>query len=169
MNEEHLNIYREGVTAWNQWREANPYIQPDLSSASLDSGADYIGANFSYAILYQATFADGTFRGADFDHADLRGANMSYADLRGANMSYADLTEAKLTEAKLNGTNLSQADLSQADLYGAHIFGTNLSTARNLTQLQLDTVLGCNDATLPNELVCNKRIILPPGSSLFDA
>ncbi len=163
MNEEHLNIYREGVTAWNQWREANPYIRPDLSSASL-GGADYRGANFSFAILHQASFADGTFSGADFSFADLRGADFSHADLRSANFSHADLTEAKL-----NAANLSHADLNHANLFIAHLFGTDLITARNLTQQQLDTVLGCNDATLPNGLVCNKRIILPPGYSLFDA
>ena len=167
MNEEHLNIYRAGVTAWNQWREANPYIQPDLSFASL-GGADYRGANFSFAILHQTTFADGIFSGADFSSADLSGADFSSADLRSADFSHADLSSADLSEARLNNTNFSDANLSEAGLKGAHLFATSLSTARNLTQQQLDTVLGCNDATLPDELVCNKRIILPPDSSLFD-
>jgi hypothetical protein len=29
-NAEHVNIIRQGVTAWNGWRHANPDVKPDL-------------------------------------------------------------------------------------------------------------------------------------------
>ena len=34
-NEEHLKILKQGVEAWNKWREKNPQITPDLSKADL--------------------------------------------------------------------------------------------------------------------------------------
>ena len=34
-NEEHLKILKQGVEAWNEWREKNPQITPDLSKANL--------------------------------------------------------------------------------------------------------------------------------------
>ena len=60
-NEEHLKILKQGVKAWNLWREENPNISPDLSGAYLS--------------------------GADLSRANLIGADLSVADLRGANLS----------------------------------------------------------------------------------
>ena len=36
-NEEHLAKLREGVEAWNTWREASPGVRPDLSEAKLSA------------------------------------------------------------------------------------------------------------------------------------
>jgi hypothetical protein len=43
-NPEHLAKLKEGVEAWNQWRNSNPSIKPDLSESDLD------GANLSEAL-----------------------------------------------------------------------------------------------------------------------
>ena len=42
-NEEHLKILKQGVEAWNEWREKNPQITPDLIKANL-TGANLSGA-----------------------------------------------------------------------------------------------------------------------------
>jgi hypothetical protein len=34
-NEEHLNLLKQGVVAWNEWRQKNPELIPDLSMANL--------------------------------------------------------------------------------------------------------------------------------------
>src|SRR5579864_6817578 len=34
-NPEHLNILKQGVETWNQWREEHPEIEPDLQEANL--------------------------------------------------------------------------------------------------------------------------------------
>jgi hypothetical protein len=52
-NEEHLAQLKQGVEAWNQWREANFGIQPDLSGADL-RGADLRQADLGGADLRQA-------------------------------------------------------------------------------------------------------------------
>jgi len=60
-NQEHLTIIKQGVNAWNKWRENNPRIQPDFS------GADIRGINFKGMNL----------AGADFNNAKagLRGGS----------------------------------------------------------------------------------------------
>ena len=62
-NEEHLKILKQGVEAWNEWREKNPQRTPDLSGANLIM-ADLSGANLNKAVLHAA----------DLYKADLTGA-----------------------------------------------------------------------------------------------
>jgi len=52
-NEEHLKILKQRVEAWNEWREKNPQITPDLSKANLIM-ADLSGANLNKAVLIGA-------------------------------------------------------------------------------------------------------------------
>jgi uncharacterized protein YjbI with pentapeptide repeats len=152
-DEEHLKIIRQGVAAWNDWREENPEA-PDLHGANLCE-ANLGWANLSGADLTWANLRRADLSGADLFRADLRGANLSRAnltgldltegpggpfsrgtDLRGANLRGANLREADLSEADLTGANLSEADLGWANLTGADLSAANLSEA-NLTGAQL--------------------------------
>jgi len=49
-NEEHLKILKQGVKAWNEWREKNSLITPGLTGADLYK-ADLTGANLYKANL----------------------------------------------------------------------------------------------------------------------
>ncbi len=113
-NEEHLQILEQGVKAWNQWREENPEIRPDLIEANLPK-ADLEEANLSRADL----------SGANLNGVDLSGANLSKADLSGASL----LEEVNLSMANLSEANLSGAYLSWAYLFAANLSGANLSRA----------------------------------------
>src|SRR5262245_5925005 len=108
-NDEHVALLKQGVVAWNAWREANPDIRPDLSGAELFWEKINIRANLSGANLSKARFV-----GAHLPHADL-----SEADLRGANFFEANLFKADLSEADLRGADLSEARLIGAYLYQA--------------------------------------------------
>ena len=44
-NAEHLKILKDGVAAWNKWRETANHLDPNLS------GADLTRANLSHANL----------------------------------------------------------------------------------------------------------------------
>jgi hypothetical protein len=47
-NEDHLEILRRGVEAWNAWREENPDIRPDLLEGGL-VGANLLGTDLGKA------------------------------------------------------------------------------------------------------------------------
>src|SRR5713226_5348220 len=66
----------EGGRLWNEWREKNPTVQPDLR-----------GANFSGAELGNADLV-----GADLSGANLREVDLTGGHLRKVNLAGADLT-----------------------------------------------------------------------------
>ena len=118
-NQEYLTQLARGLEYWNQWRNQNPRIRPDLS------GADFSGMNF---------------RGISLGEANLSGANLSEANLEGANLRRSNLAEANLNRADLTGTNLSGASLNKAILIGANLSGTFLNRA-NLSKATVgDTI-----------------------------
>ncbi|MEM9670654.1 MAG: toll/interleukin-1 receptor domain-containing protein [Pseudomonadota bacterium] len=94
-DEEHLEILKSGVKAWNKWREKNKDVIPDLSNAEISNTS-----------LYAINFIGANLSGADLSLTDL-----SVADLRGANLSNAALAAAVLRGTKLSGANLDGAIL----------------------------------------------------------
>jgi hypothetical protein len=147
-NPEHLKILRQGVAAWNRWRETlasdEDYLRPDLSNVNLFgaklskanltsvdlSGAYLRDANLNFAGLQSTRLAAAILTDAKLIGANLLGANLSGANLRKARLDHADLSAANLREAGLQETSLSDADLTRADLKGADL--TNATAGRNL-------------------------------------
>jgi uncharacterized protein YjbI with pentapeptide repeats len=143
-NPEHLEVLRQGVEAWNEWRRQHPkVIRPDLSEAEL-TGAGLSRVHLSGADLSFAKLSDTLLYGADLSHADLTAAalmkssltdaNLSHARLNSTNLSRADLfgadlANASLFDACLTGANMSRADLTNADLYLSILDSANLSGA----------------------------------------
>jgi uncharacterized protein YjbI with pentapeptide repeats len=113
-NQEHLDILKQGVEIWNQWRETFHEGTPDLSHADL-SHADLSHADLSHA---------------DLSHADLSHADLSYAYLERADLSYADLRRADLHVAQLNSANLQGANFFWANLENADLSNTNLALTK---------------------------------------
>jgi Pentapeptide repeats (8 copies) len=69
-NKKHLDILKQGVETWNQWREEHPDIQPVLSYANFRK-SDLRNANLNETNLYTA----------DLVRANLVGANLYKANL----------------------------------------------------------------------------------------
>lgn len=88
------------------------------------------------------------FRG-NLTCADLLEANLTGASLFRTNLTCASLFKANLTRASLSGANLTDADLSGANLTRADLRGVNLSTARGLTQAQVDSACTDEKTVLP--------------------
>jgi uncharacterized protein YjbI with pentapeptide repeats len=152
-NEEHLEIFWQGVKMWNQWREDNPEITPDLfqsdlrgrelikvdlSNADLShtdlgranlSGADLSGANLSSADLRQANLSSANLRQANFSNANLVNANLRYASINNAILVNTDLRQTTLREVDFSGADLSGKDLSGVNLIRANLSNANLSGA----------------------------------------
>src|SRR5215216_2477965 len=96
-DQSHLDILKQGVGAWNSWKERvrspfPPSVRPDLPEADLS------WANLSGAFLAGANLAGADLSGALFPAADLSGADLSGA---------AFLTQKQLDETKL-GDNETQ-------------------------------------------------------------
>jgi hypothetical protein len=146
-NHEHVALLKQGVAAWNVWRQQNPDTEVDLRGINLTnfmemnlieanlrradlSGADLSwvklnGADLSGAILY-----DARLYGAKLPMASLPGANLRRADLSGADLSGANLRAADLTVATLVETDLTGADLTGCFIYGISAWGLKLEGAK---------------------------------------
>ena len=143
-NQEHLDLLKQGVACWNDWRAKNPTIPPDLKRAEL-ARIDLPKANLSDTYLNEANLSQAHLReanlvGADLSKADLRQATLCYANLTWANLSEADLAAADLTGANLSWASLRLADLSAGKLIGTNLSGTNL-TEGNLSQANLNNAI----------------------------
>ncbi|AFY68459.1 pentapeptide repeat protein [Thalassoporum mexicanum PCC 7367] len=142
-NEEQLKILRQGVNAWNQWREKNSNIKVDLSRTNLVSiGNSFIpeylpyskianlkGINLSKANLSFSIFTEVDLSGANLSQAILTNAQFDFVDLSGSNLAGAHLVETDFVGALLIGADLSRAELESTSLYGACLNGANLYEA----------------------------------------
>src|SRR2546421_12862213 len=95
-NPEHLDILKQGVEAWNKWREEYPEVRPDLSNA----------------IFFDAGLKDTCLSYANLKYADLSGTNLSGANLSGGDLSKADLSGAIAGGITIVRFNVIRADLS---------------------------------------------------------
>src|SRR5579862_8078341 len=87
-NQQQLDLLKQNVHTWNQWRQEHPDIRPDLS-----------GSDLAWACLSNA----------DLSGVDLSGVDLTWADLYRANLVKADLSKANLSGADLSGTHLCRA------------------------------------------------------------
>jgi len=152
-DEQQVAILKQGVDAWNEWREQNwqvtmpdlggsPYWKLNLSGANLES-ANLSGASFREAILREAILREAILRGADLSDADLSGAVLVNADLGEAALDNAHLCGADLRRANLSGTRLKGADMT-----GAHIGWTRFGDADLSLMTGLDTVTHHGPSTI---------------------
>lgn len=94
-NDRHVEILMRGVEVWNQWRERNFTVEPNLTRAN--------------------------FTGSFLAGVDLRKTDLSSANLSAANLSEANFTRANLTGTNLTGANLIDANFTEAVLDGVDV------------------------------------------------
>ena len=158
-NPEHLKILKNGVEAWNKWREENPQIRPDLVGADL-RGADFsrheidlrqgtgkflhrlqvqrsrninpadFGLDLHNADLSGARFNETNLSRAYLSKSVLKRAKFTHANLRMADFFESDLTGALLAEADLRDANLGLSNLCKANLKEANLRGAQLTKAK---------------------------------------
>ena len=155
-NPKHTEILQLGVETWNQWREENPNVRPDLNEIQLFE-EDLSGVDLQETDLFNASLRKCTLRAADLRGADLRNTNLvdgdlGEADLSGASLHMANLQNAglqlaslqcanligaNLKKANLISANLTDSDVLEADLSNANLMGATLFAA-NLTGVKFD-------------------------------
>lgn len=130
-----IELLRQGVPAWNQWRQEHPRSHPKFILADLSDdiegglslhGADLHSVHFDWALLQEIDLSSADLRGSHLMKANLYTANLSGANLQGAVLSGADLgrvnfSSANLSQAEVNGTNLTDADLTNTNLTDADL------------------------------------------------
>jgi Pentapeptide repeats (8 copies) len=163
-NPEHLEILKRGVKKWNQWREENPKIKPDLTGANLRgrrlksvdfkdanlsrailTECDLSGANLTKAKLVKTTLRDGILAGAILYSAILRQSDCRDAFLRWADLSRADFTDANLSNADLRRTHLARSVFTRADISGCAVYGSAIWNVELEGAVQTDLVITEHD------------------------
>lgn len=147
IREQNAARLRQGVAIWNEWRDANPTIRPDLVDADLhyvDVGcADDCDQETENSYDEYPNVVD--LRDANLYGANLKGANLRRANLAGANLGEADMTGANLVRADLTNADLEKAVLCEAKMHGANLYGARLSEAKlQRARLQLANLFGAN-------------------------
>jgi hypothetical protein len=135
-NPEHLEMLKQGVDVWNEWRKENPTVKPDLTFADLRqksfdtinlSNSALSHGNFEYVSLTDAKILGADLSNANLSRADLQYSDFSGADLSGAYLINSSLNHSKFINADLTDSNLSDSNFSFADLTGSNLFYANLS------------------------------------------
>jgi hypothetical protein len=130
-NPEHLEILKQGVEEWNNWRKNHPELWPDLRAANLAGAnlreANLSGMNLTATEFPRANLAGANLRGSDLTGASLSGATLVEANLRRANLRDANLRRVDLLAGDLRRADLGRADLFEADLRRAIFSSTNLN------------------------------------------
>ena len=124
----HLDLVRDRVERWNDWRRKNTRVLPDFAGADL-SDINLAGANLAKADLSEARLGGASLSGANLSRAKLFRADLSQADISRTSLFKANLSQADLGCANLNGADLSGALLIRANLSGASLAGACLKGA----------------------------------------
>jgi hypothetical protein len=129
-NREQLKILKQGVAAWNAWREENPDGKIDLRRANLE-GLDLSGANFCEADIRGTLFTEAVLVGANFTESGI-GICRYRRKLYFTDFTYSDLRNALFDNAKIGGSSFNHAITTgaswrniQDDSGNCHFFDDN--------------------------------------------
>lgn len=100
-----IDLLRESIESWNQWRSLHPQAPCSLAGEDLSDG-----------YFFEGNFSEVNLRGAKLQRACLIGADFRWADLRGADFTGAYLGEATFYGANLKGADFTGASLERTDL-----------------------------------------------------
>jgi hypothetical protein len=142
-NPEHLEIIKQGVIVWNEWRTKYPDIMPDLTEADLQHaelkgvnlqlanlrGANLEAVDFSMRPKGDGSYAKATLSGADLSNANFTFGNLTFAELIYTNLDWAHFDYTILRAADLRHATLQRADLFNVDLTHAFFDSTSFSAA----------------------------------------
>lgn len=135
-NAEHLAILKEGVEVWNEWRELNPKIKPDLSRVyfvefippiiiswpMLEESLNEIEVKQSGDSLFidTPTFPRFRYTGDDLERVKLgqeglRDFNFYKCNLKGSFFDKVDLSNANFISAEISGGRFKYSNLTRAN------------------------------------------------------
>lgn len=148
-----------GLTAFAQTPEQNAISRQATAQRLIEGektcvGCDLFQVDLSYQELTARDLSGARIRQADlslstFDRAKFTGADMSIVNAFGIRAEDADFSNASLQDAVLVGGWFGGSRFAGAKLSNANLSGSDFSTARDLTQNQLNTACGDAATKLP--------------------
>lgn len=134
-NIQHREILEKGVNYWNEWRNKNRNIIPDLSKSNLFRKR-LTGINFSNTNLSNSDLTGCILSLSDLSESNLDSCKLLGAIVSGVNLSNSNLRNANLVEANFNQSNLTGTNLTNTVLYETNFANTNLSFAKGLLKIR---------------------------------
>jgi uncharacterized protein YjbI with pentapeptide repeats len=125
-DDQQIKILKEGVQAWNRWREENPETVPDLKAADL-SRRSLEGINFKRARLENSNLG-----GSNLSDANLHGANLAGTMLIGSTLRRTGFQSVRLHQVDMTASDMEESNLFEAQLHHSRLLGVNLRKS-NLT------------------------------------
>ena len=156
-SEEQLSLIRQGVEKWNQWRDQNTDIRPDLSQADLREiqlqKADLSNTNLNKAKLQFSNLTGANLQGTSLKKAKFQEANLQSANLKNADLSGAGMLESNLQYADLENANLEGAQFNEDVLFNqTNLKGANLKGTTGLSSSQINLAITDKQTRLPDYL-----------------
>ena len=158
-NQEQVDVLRQGVEVWNEWRERNPRASIDLKGQNL-RGLDLSGINLVNSNLNETDLSESRLEGAKLRNAELVKCQMQNAYLGFVDFSEADLSEANLEETWLHFSLFSETILEKTRFNKATFGRTSFSDTDLSTALQLDTCYHFDASSIDN-FTLKKSVPLP--------
>jgi hypothetical protein len=129
-NPEHLEILKQGVKVWNEWRSEHEDVQPDISHTNLSN------TNLPEAYLLNANLNKANLLNANLFKAILLNTNLKHVNLRSANLRGAFIAYANLSKTIITGTYLKNADFTNCNLSSTILGGIDLSETKGLESVK---------------------------------
>lgn len=141
-NPEHIEILKKGSVAWNEWREFNKQISPDLSdinffgdihvSKHLYDLPEYNGYNLSSCNLNRVSMRNCTFTLCNFSDSsihfsDLVDSYCSQCDFSRAGLRVSKIGSAEFIDCDFNGTDMSYCSAEETNFTGSKLINTKLN------------------------------------------
>ncbi|MHB1689012.1 MAG: toll/interleukin-1 receptor domain-containing protein [Ignavibacteriaceae bacterium] len=141
----HINIFRNGVKYWNEWRYSNPEIQPELDDTDFGR-CNLEGINFSNTVLTGSSFINSNLRNSNLYQAEcflcsFHGAILDESDMSGAKLHNADFTNSSLKKVDLFRVDFINTILHQADFSNSSCNTTAFSNVDLNTAIGLDSII----------------------------
>jgi uncharacterized protein YjbI with pentapeptide repeats len=123
-SQDFIDILKQGVTVWNQWRIENPNAHICITDANLQD------ADLRYVNLEGIESYNNNFCNADLSHANLKNfGGCGKLNFERANLSHANLEEGDIVESNLKGANLENINIRDGSFGGSDLRDANLSKA----------------------------------------
>ena len=139
------------------------FCDADLKNINLQ-GSTLRGTNLKGADLYEGVLAhcqllSVSFLGCDAEQVIFDSSRISRSNFERTNLSHASFQNVIFRNSEFSGANLYQAEFAEANVRSnldsdrpIKIGFTNFSDAKNITQDQLDSMLGDSETRIPEHL-----------------